>query len=169
MKLVRRQLRIDAPPSVVYRFLVDEQRFVQWMAVDATLEPVPGGEISWTHANGDRCRGRFVELVPDRRVVFTYGWERPDVAIAPGSTTVVIELHHEPGGATRLELTHLGLDDVAAELHDGGWRHYLGRLESAATGRPPGPDPLAGERLASARRRRRRHPAPGSAGDGDAG
>ena len=44
------------------------------MAEEATLDPRPGGVVRWAHANGDTCRGEFVELVPDRRVVFSYGW-----------------------------------------------------------------------------------------------
>jgi uncharacterized protein YndB with AHSA1/START domain len=54
--------------------------------------PRPGGEVSWTHHNGDTVRGEFVELVPDRRVVFTYGWERTDVGVPLGSTVVEIYL-----------------------------------------------------------------------------
>ena len=74
--------------------------FAEWMAVEAELEPWPDGAVRWRHANGDVCRGQFVELVPHRRVVFTYGWERADVGIPPGSTTVEIDLdggrrHHD--------------------------------------------------------------------------
>ena len=72
--------------------LTDPALFVQWMADDATLDPRPGGVVRWTHANGDTCSGEYVELVPARRVVFTYGWERADVEIPPGSTTVEIDL-----------------------------------------------------------------------------
>jgi len=35
-----------------------------------------------------RASSTIVGLVPARRVVFTYGWERAEVAIPPGSTTV---------------------------------------------------------------------------------
>ena len=147
MKLVAQELTIAAPPEVVYQFLVDPDLFLQWMADAATLEPVPGGLIRWTHANGDVCAGRYLELIPDRRVVFTYGWERAEVEIPPGSTTVTVELHPDGTDATRLRLTHAGLDDLAADAHHGGWTHYLQRLRHASEGHPPGPDPFANQRV----------------------
>lgn len=92
MKLVVQEMSVRAPAHLVYAMLTEPTLFVQWMAVDATLDPRPGGIVRWTHANGDTCAGRYVELVPGRRVVFTYGWERADVEIPPGSTTVEIEI-----------------------------------------------------------------------------
>lgn len=147
MRLVTQQLDIDAPAEVVYEMLVDAELFVEWMAEEATLDPVPGGRLRWTHANGDTCSGEYVELVPHRRVVFTYGWERPEVQIPPGSTTVEIDLAPRPDGRTRLTLVHRGLDDLAAEAHDGGWRHFLGRLAEVAAGTQPGPDTFADRRV----------------------
>jgi uncharacterized protein YndB with AHSA1/START domain len=147
VKLVAQELVIRAPAEELYGLLVDPELFVQWMADDATLDPVPGGTIRWTHANGDTCSGTYVELVPGRRVVFTYGWERSEVQIPPGSTTVEIDLLPQPDGATVLRLVHRGLDELAAEAHAGGWTHYLARLRSAAEGHAPGPDPFADRRV----------------------
>ena len=149
MKLVERELFIDAPPAVVYELLTDETRFVQWMAPVASVDPVAGGELTWTHVNGDSVSGAFVELVPDRRVVFTFGWDRRDVEVPPGSTTVAIDLRPHEGG-THLRLVHSGLAGPMADAHNGGWNNYLARLEAVATGRDPGPDPLAAERVPSA-------------------
>jgi len=120
--------------------------------VDGTageLDTCVGGEIRWTHVNGDSVVGSFVELVPARRVVFTYGWDRPDVAVPPGSTTVEIELRPACGG-TELRLEHRGLAGPMADAHAGGWSNYLARLAAFAAGRNPGPDPLAGERVPAA-------------------
>ena len=147
MKLVTQRLVIDAPPADVYALLVDPAGFVEWMAESAELDARPGGQIRWTHANGDSCSGTYVELVPSRRVVFTYGWERPEVEIPPGTTTVEIDLEPVAGGGTRLTLVHRGLDDLAADAHAGGWAHYLGRLAVAAVGGVPGPDPFSDRRV----------------------
>ena len=106
------------------------------------VDPRIGGAIRWTHGNGDSCAGTFVELVPARRIVFTYGWERPDVEVPPGSTTVEITLEPHAAG-TRLHLVHRGLAGPMADAHAGGWANYLARLAVAATGAEPGPDPLA--------------------------
>jgi uncharacterized protein YndB with AHSA1/START domain len=161
VKLVVQELPVAAPPAVLYELLVDPVRFLEWMADAAVLEPVPGGVIEWTMANGDRCAGRYVELVPDRRVVFTYGWERADVGIPPGSTTVEIDLVARPDGTTLVKLVHRGLDPPAADAHHGGWMHYLDRLGRAAEGAPPGPDPWVTERVPTAEERARARPAGG--------
>ena len=146
MKLVVQELDIAAPPDVVFRLLTDPAEFVRWMAEEAVLDPRPGGLVRWTHANGDTCCGEFVELVPGRRVVFSYGWERAEVGIAAGSTTVEIDLVPTATG-TRLRLVHRGLDGPMAGAHDGGWRHYLERLRRWAVGEDPGPDPFATVRV----------------------
>ena len=146
MKLVDRTIDIAADPDHVYEHVVDAELFIRWMAPEATIEPVVGGVIRWTHANGDRCEGRFVELVPGRRIVFTYGWDRADVEVPPGSTTVEITLTPTVEG-TRLHLVHRGLTDPMAHAHDGGGANYLGRLPQVPAGRDPGPDRLAGERV----------------------
>ena len=70
------------------------------MAEGADLDPQPGGVVSWTHPNGDTVSGRFVEVDPPRRLVFTYGWERAEVEIPPGSTTVEIDLIEQDDGTT---------------------------------------------------------------------
>jgi uncharacterized protein YndB with AHSA1/START domain len=147
VKLVVQELVIAAPADVVYELLTDPAEFVKWMAEEATLDARPGGLVRWTHANGDTCSGSYVELVPGRRVVFTYGWERLEVEIPPGSTTVEIDLMPTVDGGTLLKLVHHGLTAPAADAHHGGWRHYLDRLRGLATGNPPGPDPFASRRV----------------------
>ncbi|MFN8526636.1 MAG: SRPBCC family protein [Chloroflexota bacterium] len=146
--ILKRRLTIQANADIVYQLLTDAARLVEWLAVEAECEAHPGGIVRWRHANGDVCLGRFTELVPGKRVVFSYGWERADVGIPPGSTTVEIDLT-EQDGATLLELTHHGLSAPAAEAHAVGWQHYLARLCARAAGADPGPDSLAEQRVPS--------------------
>ncbi len=88
--------------------------------------------------NGATARGQFVELVPDRRVVFTWGWvDQPD--LPPGSSTVEIEITAD-GSGTLVTLTHRDLPDEETDLHEIGWKHYLPRLASVATGEEVDPD-----------------------------
>jgi uncharacterized protein YndB with AHSA1/START domain len=143
VKLVVQELTIHAVAHVVFEFLTDPELFVQWMADTATLDPVEGGPGRWTHPNGDTVSGHDVEIVPNRRVVFTYGWERAEVVIAPGSMTVEIDLHAQEADTTILKLVDRGLGDLAAGAHNGGWTHYLDRLRRASEGGRPGEDPWA--------------------------
>jgi uncharacterized protein YndB with AHSA1/START domain len=149
VKLVDQRLFIDAPPAHVYDLLTDAELLVEWLAPVATADPRPGGGLAWTHLNGDSVIGEFVELVPHRRIVFTFGWDRDDVGIPPGSTTVEIDLQPQDGG-TDLRLVHRGLAGPMADAHGGGWSNYLARLAAVAEGRGPGPDLLAGQRVPAA-------------------
>ena len=84
--------------------------------------------------------GRFVEIVPGRRLVFTWGWEGDGSPVPPGSSTVVVELEPE-GAGTLVRLTHSGIGaPPVAELHRLGWERYLDRLEVRSMGGDPGPD-----------------------------
>lgn len=124
-------IRIAARPATVFRFLSDPERFCAWMGDGASL----GGDqtIRVQYPTGQVAEGRVLEMVADRRLVFSYGY-RDNAAIGPGSTTVRIELEPD-GDGTRVVLTHEGLPDTTAKRgHEGGWTHYLSRLRGAAVG-----------------------------------
>ena len=150
MRLVAKRLYIDSPPTRVYELLTQADLFVQWMAPIAEVIPEPGGLTTWTHQSGDTVMGEFVELVPARRIVFTFGWCREEIEVPPGTTTVEIELRPS-GTGTDLRLVHRGLDGPMSDAHSGGWDNYVARLATLAEGRDPGEDPLASERVPSAR------------------
>lgn len=92
--------------------------------------------------NGLLAHGRFIELVPNERVVFTWGWHG-SASMPPGSSTVAIDLIKD-GVATLVRLTHDGLPPAERAAHELGWRHYLPRLAIVAEGGQAGPDPGAG-------------------------
>jgi len=147
VKLAVQRIVVRAPADEVFAHFVDPALFGLWMAEGAELEPTPGGIVRWTHPNGDTVSGRYVEVDPPRRVVFTYGWERAEVQIPPGSTTVEIDLVSLADGDTEVTLVHRGLDERAAEAHRGGWAHYLDRMRRTAEGERVGPDPWADRRV----------------------
>ena len=133
---------IAASPSTVYQYLTESEKWSQWQGESASLDSRPGGIFSMIMGNGMNARGQFVELVPDKRVVFTWGWiDRP--GIPPGSTTVAIELNEDAGG-TLLVLTHREIPVDEAAMQKMGWTHYLPRLAIVAAGEDPGPDPGPG-------------------------
>jgi uncharacterized protein YndB with AHSA1/START domain len=155
MKLAVQRLVIHAPADHVFDHLVDPALFGQWMAEGATLDPVPGGVVSWTHPNGDTVSGRFVEIDRPRRLVFTYGWQRAEVQIPPGSTTVEIDLMAQDDGTTVVTLLHRHLDSRAADAHSAGWAHYLDRLRRTAEGEDVGADPWSDRRVPTPQELRR--------------
>jgi uncharacterized protein YndB with AHSA1/START domain len=147
VKLAIQRLVIHAPADQVFEHFVDPALFGLWMAESATLEPTPGGIVTWTHPNGDTVSGQFVVVDRPRRLVFTYGWERAEVQIPPGSTTVEVDLTAQDDGTTLVTLVHRGLDDGAADAHSDGWAHYLDRLRRTAEGDHVGPDPWTDRRV----------------------
>lgn len=139
---IEREIRIGARPETVWEFLVDPQKAVRWMGLDAALDPRPGGGYRVEVLSGAVARGEFLEVEPPHRLVQTWGWE-PGMGstVAPGATTVEFRLAAD-GDGTLLRLTHTGFPDAdAAGSHDHGWEHYLQRLAVAAAGGDPGADP----------------------------
>jgi uncharacterized protein YndB with AHSA1/START domain len=138
--VVELQVRLGAPPDEVFLYLTDAERYVRWQGVKAELDPRPGGVFRvWMDAD-TVAAGRFVEVEPARRVVFTWGWEGDD-SIPPGSTTVELTLEAD-GDGTILSLRHTGLPHgAAAAMHEEGWRLFTERLAKTVRGDDPGPMP----------------------------
>jgi uncharacterized protein YndB with AHSA1/START domain len=144
---LRVERRIAAPPSAVFAYLTDSERWARWQGRSAVIEPTPGGLFSMSVANDTTAQGRFVSVEPDRRIVFTWGWVGHPT-LPPGSSTVEIELDGD-GDGTLVRLTHRGLPSDERAIHQAGWDHYLPRLATAAIGGDPGPDVLPGSDLPS--------------------
>ncbi|HMD45351.1 MAG TPA: SRPBCC domain-containing protein [Acidimicrobiales bacterium] len=130
-------VHIDAAPEEVYEYFVDAQAMVRWMGQRARLDPRPGGEFA-VDVNGSEVRGRFVELDPPHRLVVTWGFSGSDV-LAPGTSTVEVHLRPE-GSGTIVEIVHRDLPADEWAGHERGWRHFVGRLDTAvaAVGAAPG-------------------------------
>lgn len=136
---VRVERHVGAPPDVVYAYLTESDRWARWQGEEATVEASSGGIFRLVMGTGQVARGEFVEVVPNRKVVFTWGWvDRPE--LPPGSTVVEIVLEPTEDGTT-IRLTHRDLPGDEAPMHALGWEHYVGRLVQASSGVDPGPDP----------------------------
>ncbi|HSA56448.1 MAG TPA: SRPBCC family protein [Gemmatimonadaceae bacterium] len=125
------RIRVEASPAVLYRYLSDPDRFRAWMG-DADIEARPGGVVRVRYPNGHCALGSIIERVPDRRLVFSWGYEG-SAELPPATSTVAIELEPE-GGATVVVLRHSGLPGgPSRDGHHDGWTHYLSRLAGAVT------------------------------------
>jgi uncharacterized protein YndB with AHSA1/START domain len=127
VRLASYQVRIAAPVQVVWAHLTTAQGLVRWVGPAAAADPTPGGVLRWTHPNGATVVGRFVEVIPYRRLVFTYGWEDGRLGVPPESTTVEVDLA-EQDGVTTVRLVHRGLPPETVEDHQRGWTYFLGIL-----------------------------------------
>ena len=139
---VEREVRIDASPETVLAFFTDPDKMTRWKGSSAELDARPGGVYRVDISDRAVAIGEYVEVDPPVRVVFTWGWDG-DEHVPPGSSTVEVTLTPD-GDGTVVRLLHRDLPAHAAPRHQEGWDHFLPRLQVAAAGGDPGPDPRAG-------------------------
>jgi len=144
--VVKLQRTIPAPPREVYRAWIEPALLQQWMAPGfevkrAEVDARVGGHLRIWHADAGSDVGGFegviVELVPDERLVFRWGFVGPQRAAGPVyDSLLTITLQPAPGDATTLTLLHERLDDLAAAMPDvvaqveSGWALVLEKLSS---------------------------------------
>jgi uncharacterized protein YndB with AHSA1/START domain len=141
-----KEVYLDASPELVFSFLAERDKILRWMGLTLEIDPKPGGIFRLDPNGREVIRGQYLEVIPCRRIVFTWGWEEGDVRVPAGSTIVEIDLIPE-GAGTLLRLSHRNLPtegDVRSK-HEFGWSHHLSRLKIVAEGGDPGPDPCLTE------------------------
>jgi uncharacterized protein YndB with AHSA1/START domain len=131
---LRLEVEIAASPETVFALLTEAAGLKTWLSDLVVSDCRPGGILRITGPRGGTIDGTYLEIVPYRRVVFTWGGIQ---GMAPGETTVEFDL--EPRGrGTLLRLRHHGLPEPRLELHYQGWAVFsLPKLKESAEGRPP--------------------------------
>lgn len=127
-----------APVERVYQAWTDPAQMARWFFPNARwkaavvdLDPTPGGrcDVTMRHSDGSEFHtvGRYVEVVPNERLCFTWTWlESP---FGPEETLVTVELRAVPDG-TALTLTHDRQSDP--RLREGTEAGWTGCLEMLA-------------------------------------
>ena len=106
-----------------------------WMAKIVEADPRRGGIFRIADSGGALIEGTYVEVVPDQKVVFTWGGMK---GLKPGQSTVEFLLEPD-GSGTLLRLRHYGLPAPAVDDHAQGWSVFgLPKLKDVAEGRDPG-------------------------------
>ena len=130
---VTRTIRIAARPETVFGFFTDPANLLLWKGISANLDPRPGGIFQVALNERDTIRGEYLEIVPYRRIVFTWGCDAPDSPVPPGASTV--EIDFTPDGAdTIVRLRHRDRPAQERQAHEQGWDYYLPRLVLAVSG-----------------------------------
>lgn len=160
---------IRAPRPAVYQALLDPHAIGIWR--------VPAGMSSFVHefdarAEGrfrvsltydaptaagkttprtDTYHGRFVELVPNERVVEVIEFETSDPELA-GVMTVTTMLVDAAEGGTELHATHANLPPgLSPTANEAGWRESLGKLAAFMEAQEKGPRQMNAQDQAVAR------------------
>jgi uncharacterized protein YndB with AHSA1/START domain len=129
---------IKARPQRVYAAWTDPVQLKQWFGPedvqthDFAADVRIGGKFHWhlTNQEGEpmTVRGEYRELIPGKRIVFTWAWD-DDEAWENRTSVVTIDLADRDGG-TELRLMHEQLPSEASrDRHDHGWNKVLGKLE----------------------------------------
>jgi uncharacterized protein YndB with AHSA1/START domain len=127
--------RLAAPPERVFAAWVQPEALKRWFGpsdamaiVTADVDLRVGGRwrIVMAEAGGElhRVGGVYREILPPRRLVFTWAWESTPERVSE----VRVELRPDSDG-TELLLTHVNFaDEAARDRHEGGWKGTLDRL-----------------------------------------
>jgi uncharacterized protein YndB with AHSA1/START domain len=136
---------VNAPPSAVYRALVDADSIATWRVptgmrshvheFDAreggrfriSLTYLAPGETGKSSSHTDTYHGRFVALVPDERVVEVFEFETADPALRGAITTITTLTRTDEG--TDVVVQYDGIPDgVSAADNDLGTQMALANL-----------------------------------------
>ena len=143
---------VAAPPERVYDAFVDPEALAAWLAPQGMaarferFDPRPGGSyrlvLTYADASGDRGKAssdtdiveaRFVDIVPNERVVQAVDFVSSDPAFA-GTMTMTWAVTAVDGG-TRVDITADDVPDgISAEDHEVGLRSSLANLATYVEG-----------------------------------
>ncbi|MFF7850359.1 SRPBCC family protein [Streptomyces sp. NPDC007910] len=153
MYTTRVSRHVDAPPLDVYRTLLDPEAVARWRVpygmtcrvhefdareggafrVSLRYEGEDGAGKSGPRT--DTYHDRFVELVPDERIVEIVEFEAAD-PLLHGAMTLTTTLVPD-GGGTEVLVVHEGVPDaIPAADNETGTRMALDRLAALLEGRP---------------------------------
>lgn len=137
---------IDAPRAKVYNALIEADAIAIWMVPAGMtghvhlFESREGGcfRVSLTYeepsaqgktsAHTDTYHGRFIELVPNEKVVEVVEFETVDPGMQ-GEMTITLSLRDTAGGGTELLAVHDGLPPaLSPTANEVGWRESLDKL-----------------------------------------
>jgi uncharacterized protein YndB with AHSA1/START domain len=145
MSSTRVSRRVNAPRAKVYQALIDANAIARWKVPTGmtsfvhAFEGREGGRfrISLTYdaptgagkttAHTDTYHGRFVQLIPNERVVEVVEFETADPSLR-GEMTITTTLT-DADGATEVLAMHDGLPPgVPTADNEAGWRDALAKL-----------------------------------------
>lgn len=122
---------MNAPAEKVWQAITDKDQMKQWYFDLAEFKPEVGFEFTFIGGSEEKsylhlCK--ITEVVPGKKLQYSWRYDG-----YPGNSFVTFELFPE-GSATRLKLTHEGLEtfptdnkDFARSSFEAGWTYIIGK------------------------------------------
>ena len=133
---------IQAPIERVWDLLTQPAHVAAWYAFDgAEIDLRPGGRLVFSWKEHGAFHGRVERVEPPRVFAFRFVGHLPDVAPAPGNSTLVEFTLTCEGQATRVRVLETGFDELSSPDEGGlgkaaisleGWRGGLEALSKYA-------------------------------------
>ena len=135
-------------PEKVWRAWTDAQALKRWWGPDssdrvslAQLDVRPGGSFrivfGGPQGTDHEVRGVYKEVVPNRRLAFTWTWPNS----TPERESLVTIVFRAADGGTELDFRHEQFFDQAArDGHERGWSAAFSKLEQYLRSAPLAPD-----------------------------
>jgi len=134
MKIIKKEIVIDAPVAKVWEHITDPQKIAGWLMPN-DFEAAAGKKFFLECDHQGKILCAVKEIVPGKKLV--YSFQPKEIKV---ETLVTITLVKE-GKGTRLTLIHSGWDSLPpseqgmADNYESGWGMHLGKLnEQIATG-----------------------------------
>jgi uncharacterized protein YndB with AHSA1/START domain len=128
MKIIRKEILIDAPVAKVWEHITDQKKITGWLMPN-DFEPTVGREFSLDCNEQGTVSCVVKEIVPQQKLVYSFKSKVTKV-----ETLLTLTLARE-GKDTRLTLIHSGWDALppgeqgVADNYEGGWGGALTKLQ----------------------------------------
>jgi uncharacterized protein YndB with AHSA1/START domain len=132
MRIIKKEIVIDAPPAKVWEHITDSKKIAGWFKPNNFEARVGAAFNIECNEEEGRIFGVVKEIVPPKKLVYSFRSKMSKI-----ETLVTITLTPE-GKSTRLTLVHSGWDALPpgeqgiADQFDGGWAGFLKNLQESA-------------------------------------
>ncbi|MDN5201905.1 SRPBCC domain-containing protein [Fulvivirgaceae bacterium BMA10] len=116
-----KEIWIKASVQQVFACFTEEEAMLTWHGKEVTLDPVPGGIYRVVFENGDVILGKFKEVLPNEKLVYTARYNDVD-------SVVTVNFVGENGG-TKVSLKQEFKPDQDISTFQYGWDYFLGLLK----------------------------------------
>lgn len=125
-RTVKKEVRIKAPASAVWKALTDADELVRWFPIDAKVKPGVGGGIWISWGPGMEGEGKIQIWEPEKHL-------RQESKSSKGEPLTLDYYLETEGGETVLRLVHSGFGEGAGwddefDSIDTGWGLYMKNL-----------------------------------------